>query len=88
MPDLVAAALAQRNINRAIQLLETEKDRGVFGVNDMFLLTYLYCLNGSVAKAETLVADNAKVIEKDWFVDWLWEKLKTDFGFRPPADGK
>ena len=86
MPDLIAAALAQRNINRAIQLLETEKDRGAFGVNDMFLLTYLYCLNGSVGKAETLVADNAKVIEKDWFVDWLWEKLKTDFGFRPPVN--
>ena len=86
MPDLIAAALAQRNIDRAIQLLESEKDHGVFGTNEIFLLSYLYCLNGSVEKAETLVADNAGSIKKDWFVDWLWEKLQTDFGFHPPAD--
>jgi spermidine synthase len=85
MSDLVAAALAQRHIDRAIQLLESEKSRGVFSPNDMFLLTYLYCLNGRVEKAESLVADNAAAIKKDWFVDWLWEKLKTDFGFHPPA---
>jgi hypothetical protein len=41
-------------------------------------------LNGSVHKAEALVANNADSIKKDWFVDWLWEKLKTDFGFHPP----
>ena len=68
--------------------LESEKDRGVFGANDMFLLAYLYCLNGSVDKAETLVADNADAIKKDQFADWLWEKLETDFGFHPPADGE
>ena len=28
MPDLMAGALAQRKIDRAIQLLESEKDRG------------------------------------------------------------
>ncbi len=84
MPDLIAGALAQRNIDRAIGLLENEKDRGVFGANEMFLLSYLYCLNGSVEKAETLVADNAASIKKDWFVDWLWQKLQTDFGFHPP----
>ena len=84
MPDLIAGALAQRNIDRAIKLLESEKDRGVFGANEIFLLSYLYCLNGSVEKAETLVADNAASIKKDWFVDWLWEKLQTDFGFHPP----
>ncbi len=86
MPDLIAGALAQRKIDRAIQLLESEKDRGVFGANEIFLLSYLYCLNGNVEKAETLVADNAASIKKDWFVDWLWEKLQTDFGFHPPAN--
>jgi hypothetical protein len=87
IPDLIAGALAQRNTNRAINLLESEKDRGVFGADEIFLLTYLYCLNGSVERAETLVADNAALIKKkDWFVDWLWEKLQTDFGFHPPAD--
>jgi spermidine synthase len=85
MPDLIAGALAQRNIDRAIQLLEREKGRGVFGTNDMFLLTYLYCLNGRVEKAETLIADKSAGIKKDWFVDWLWEKLQNDFGFHPPS---
>jgi predicted membrane-bound spermidine synthase len=85
MPDLIAAALALRDFDGAIRLLENKKDRGMFSANDIFLLTYLYCMNGSVEKAETLVADNAAAIKKDWFVDWLWEKLKTDFGFHPPA---
>jgi len=85
LPDLIAGALAQRNFDRAISFLESEKDRGVLSANDMFLLTYLYCLNGSVEKAETLVVDNSAAIKKDWFVDWLWEKLQTDFGFHPPG---
>jgi spermidine synthase len=86
MPDLIAGALAQRNINRGIQLLESEKDRGPFGADDTFLLTYLYCLNGSVEKAETLIAANPAGIKKDSFVEWLWGKLETDFGFRPPGN--
>ena len=84
MPDLMAGALAQRKIDRAIQLLENEKDGGALGANDTFLLAYLYCLNGSVDKAETLIAANAAAIKKDAFADWLWEKLQTDFGFHPP----
>jgi spermidine synthase len=86
MPDLIAGALAQRNIERAIKLLESEKDRGVFGADQIFLLSYLYCLNDNVGKAETLVAENAASIKQDWFVDWLWEKLRADFGFHPPAN--
>jgi hypothetical protein len=88
IPDLVAGALAQRNIPRAIELLESKKDRGPLGLDDIFLLTYLYCLNGSVEKAEMLVAENPGAIKKDQFTDWLWEKLKTDFGFHPPASGE
>jgi len=41
-------------------------------------------LNGRVEKAETLVADNAALIKPDWFADWLWEKLQSDFGFHHP----
>ena len=85
IPDLVAGALAQRDIGGAIRLLETEKDRGVSSLNDTFLLTYLYCLNGSVEKAEALAVANASSIKKDSFVDWLWGKLATDFGFHPPG---
>jgi hypothetical protein len=84
IPDLIGGALARRDINRAIQLLENEKDRGMFTLNDTFLLIYLYCLNGSLEKADGLAATNTGSIKKDWFVDWLWEKLETDFGFHPP----
>jgi len=65
MPDLVAGALAQRDIGGAIGLLETEKDRGVSSLNDTFLLTYLYCLNGSVEKAEPLAIANFGSIKKE-----------------------
>src|SRR6266571_403513 len=84
MPDLVAGALSQRDIEGAIRMLESENDRGVFSLNDTFLLTYLYCLNGSVEKAEALAAANAGSIKKDWFVDWLWGKLFFYLILRPP----
>src|SRR5438876_3558870 len=84
MPDLVAGALARRNIDEAIRLLEGKRVRGVFSLNDMFLLTYLYCLNGNVPKAEALAVANANSIRRNWFVDWLWGKLESDFGFHPP----
>ena len=84
MPDLIAGALAQRNFAEAIRFLESEKDRGAFDVRETFLLTYLYCLNGNVDKAEALAAANSALINKDSSADWLWEKLETDFGFHPP----
>ena len=82
--DLVAGALARRDFGAAIRLLEGEKDRGFSNLNDFFLLTYLYCLNGRVEKAEALASANAGSIRKDWFVDWLWGELQAEFGFRPP----
>src|SRR5206468_6451936 len=82
-PDLLAGALARRDIGGAIRLLESEKDRGVSSVNDAFLLTYLYCLNGDVEKAERFAASDLGAIKTNWLVDWLWEKLQTDFGFHP-----
>jgi spermidine synthase len=84
MLDLIAGALARRDVSEAIRLLEMETNRGSTRVTDMLLLTYLYCLNGDVDKAERLVADNAGSIKRDGFIDWLWEKLRADFGFRPP----
>ena len=84
MPDLIAGALARRDISAAIRLLENKKDRGFADRSDFFLLAYLYCLNGSVDKAETLVTDSAGSIKRDPSIDWLWAKLETDFGFRPP----
>jgi predicted membrane-bound spermidine synthase len=87
LPDLVAGALARRDFGAAIQLLENEKDRSFPNSNDFFLLTYLYCLNGSVEKAEALASAKARSIEKDWFVEWLWGELQAEFGFHPPAKG-
>jgi len=84
-PDLIAGALARRDFPAAIQLLETKKDRGFSNINDFFLLTYLYCLNGNVEKAEALASAGAGSIQKDWFVDWLWGELQAQFGFHPPG---
>jgi hypothetical protein len=86
VPDLVAGALARRDLNEAIRLLESQKDRGAFGVRETLLLTYLYCLNDNVDKAEALAVANSALINKDSSADWLWKKLETDFGFHPPAD--
>ena len=55
MPDLVAGALARRDFNDAIRLLESEKKLGALELNDLFVLTYVYCLAGEVGKAESLV---------------------------------
>jgi hypothetical protein len=88
IPDLVAGALAQRDINGAIRLLEDKKDRASFSLSDMLLLTYLYCLHGDVDKAEEFAATNAAAIKNDRFVDWMWEKLESDFGFHPPSNNE
>ncbi len=84
LPDLVAGALARRDLPGAIQLLEGERDRAFANINNFFLLTYLYCLNGKVEKAEALATAENGSIQKDWFVDWLWGELQAEFGFRPP----
>ncbi len=86
VPDLVAGALARRDLGEAIRLLESQKDRGAFGVRETLLLTYLYCLNANVDKAEALAVANSGLINKDSSADWLWKKLETDFGFHPPSN--
>ena len=85
IPDLIAGALARRDFKGAIRLLERQKELGALHLNDLFLLTYIYCLDGKVEKAEALVAANSQSIQKDWFVNWLWGKLQAEFGFRPPS---
>jgi hypothetical protein len=83
LPDLVAGALAARDFSAAIQLLETERAQGFAKRNDLLLLTYVYCLNGNVEKAEG-VAKEVVSTPKDRLVDWLWGTLQAEFGFRPP----
>jgi spermidine synthase len=84
VPDLIAGAVARRKLDEAIRLLESQKDRGTLGVHETLLLTYLYCLNANVDKAEALVAANSALINKDSSADWLWKKLESDFGFHLP----
>ncbi len=84
MPDLIAGALARRDLDEAIRLLESLKDHGALGVHETFLLTYLYCLNAKVDKAEALAVANSALMNRDSSADWLWKKLETDFGFHPP----
>ena len=82
--DLVAAALATRDLPAAIKLLEGEETSGFTNTNDFFMLAYLYCLNGHVDQAEALASSRAGSIPRDWFVDWLWGELQAQFGFHPP----
>jgi hypothetical protein len=46
MPDLMGGALARRDFDDAIRLLESAKKLGAIELNDLFILTYLYCVNG------------------------------------------
>ena len=85
LPDLIAGALAARDTGRAIQLLEMKNARGVGRRDDLLLLIYLYCLAGSVEKAEQLAATNAAALQTDALAEWLWQKLQNDFGFHPPG---
>ena len=83
--DALRVSIAER-VAKKLPTPENERDRGALGTNDMFLLTYLYCLNDNVEKAETLITDNAANIKKDEFAGWLWKKLQADFGFHPPMN--
>ena len=83
VPDLIAEALALRDYHAAIRLLEEKRAASTSNSHDVFLLTYLYCLNGEVAKAES-VATTTTDRERP-FVKWLWGKLQAEYGFRPPS---
>jgi predicted membrane-bound spermidine synthase len=83
LPDVIAEALARRDYHDAIRLLEEKRTRAVTNRDDICLLTYLYCLNGEVAKAESVA--KATTEPERPFVKWLWGKLQADYGFRPPT---
>ena len=82
LPDLIADALARRDYSEAIRLLEDKRSRSAPTQDDIYLLTYLYCLNDQVAGSESI----AKLTPdpKRPFAKWLWGKLQTEYGFRPP----
>ena len=82
LPDLIADALAGRNYNGAIQLLEDKRSSSTSSHDDLLLLTYLYCLNHDVPKAESIantIKDRDDVLTRS-----LWEKLQAEYGFQPP----
>jgi spermidine synthase len=82
LSDLAAASLARRDYQEAIRLLENKRTRAPVTRDDIFLLTYLYCLNGEVGKAESIAA--ATTDRERPFAKWLWGKLQAEYGFRPP----
>jgi hypothetical protein len=82
LPDLIAAALARRDFQMAIQLLEEERAMKAATGEAVCLLTYLYCLNGNVDKAESIAPETME--PNGPFVQWLWGKLQAEYGFRPP----
>lgn len=84
VPDLIAAALARRDIAAAVKFLEGEKAGGFIDPRSTLLLIYLYCLNDEVAKAEALAAAESGTIPKSTQRDWLWKNMQAEFGFRPP----
>ncbi|MEY2481200.1 MAG: spermidine synthase [Verrucomicrobiota bacterium] len=84
LPDLVAGALAGRDVNAAIRLLELEKDRHVATSRDIYLLIYLYCSNGKVEAAEELTGTLEQSALQNPFAAWLWQKLRAEYGLRPP----
>jgi spermidine synthase len=84
LPDLIAGALAARDLTGAIGFLEMKNERSAISADDLLLLIYLYCLNERVDKAEALANTNVSYLAKASSVDWLWHKLQADFGFHPP----
>jgi len=84
LPDLVAEALARRNYQEAILLLENKRARSAPKPDDIWLLTYLYCLTRDVASAERIAMLTQD--RKSPILKWLWDKLRSEYGFRPPAE--
>ena len=82
LPDLVAGALAQRDYHEAIRLLEDKRARGTLTPDNIYLLTYLYCLNGQITNAESIAASLPD--RNGDFAKWLWRKLQAEYGFRGP----
>jgi spermidine synthase len=82
VPDLIADALGGRDYQEAIRLLEEKRTKGVVTRDDIFLLTYLYCLNGQIENAESVAT--ATTEPRRPFVKWLWGKLQAEYGFHPP----
>ncbi len=82
LSDLAAASLARRDYQEAIRLLENKRTRAPVTRDDIFLLTYLYCLNGEVGNAESVAG--ATTDRERPFAKWLWGKLQAEYGFRPP----
>ena len=83
VPEGRSEALARRDYHEAIRLLEEKMAASTSNSHDIFLLTYLYCLNGEVAKAESVAT--ATTDRERPFVKWLWGKLQAEYGFRPPS---
>jgi spermidine synthase len=84
LSDLTADAVATRDYQKAIQLLESKRARSTLAPDDIYLLTYLYCLTDEVASAEGIA--NSWQDRNRPYAKWLWGKLQAEYGFHPPND--
>jgi hypothetical protein len=60
-----------RYFAKAMAFLERKRD--ALTLNDTFLRTYPYCLNGNVDKAQALGQATVGSLRKDALADWLWK---------------
>jgi hypothetical protein len=65
-------------------MLEGKRTRRSATMTDVYLLIYLYCVNGEVDKADALAASDTPPLPNDRGQQDLWRKLQAEFGFHPP----
>lgn len=82
--DLIADAVATRDMPRAVQLLNAAIARRP-DAGDVRLLVYLQCVTGEIAEAETTAATHRDLLMQDDETTDLWQLLRTKFGFHPPT---
>src|SRR5437868_11840341 len=82
-----ALPISRRDFNDAIRLLEKEKELGALELNDLFILTYVYCLAGEVGKAENRSEEHTSELQSrfDLVCRLLLEKKKKKRKYRKPS---
>jgi predicted membrane-bound spermidine synthase len=85
LPDLVTDALAERNLEKAVRLIEAQVLHKTADADDLLLLTYIYCVVGQPEKATAFAAEHRSEFPSNSDAKWLWGMLQAEFGFQPPS---
>jgi predicted membrane-bound spermidine synthase len=83
--DVVAGAVASRDLSLATSILAKLSASDAISENDLYLLIYLWCLTGATEEAEKLASSLNNKNSEDWFQAWVWEFLRERFGFSIPG---